>query len=215
MIGETIRDNYGFISAVIKWEQEHPYSFSFILTLLFVSFLLFYTPSLEITEEDITPSEHIQFIDISQIEARAPKRIVKKQVSTEKGDMSESAPNIERAVGTSDDPNAVDIAFFPNIAPPKPIRKLKKIYPKIAREMNIEAIINVELLITANGRVRNVDILGIRLTKALPTEMHMKISRAFARDAIKILLGARFTPPIVNGKRVPIKMELPLRFRLE
>ncbi|MDY6933370.1 MAG: energy transducer TonB [Spirochaetota bacterium] len=215
MIEETIQDNTGFLSRVKRLEEGHPYSFSFILALLFVSYLLFYTPSLEISEEDYTPTEHIQFIDITQIEARAPKRIVKKQFSIKEGDVSESAANIERAVGTSDDPNAVDIAFFPNIAPPKPIGKLKKLYPKIAKEMNIEAIINVELLIATNGKVRNVDILGIRLTKALPTKMHIKISSVFARDARKILLGAQFTPPIVNGKRVPIKMELPLRFRLE
>ena len=34
-------------------------------------------------------------------------------------------------------------------------------------------------------------------------------------SSILILLGTAFTPPLVNGKRVPIRMELPLKFRLE
>jgi len=28
-------------------------------------------------------------------------------------------------------------------------------------------------------------------------------------------MNAQFSPPVVNGRRVPIKMEMPLKFRLE
>ncbi|MDY6967644.1 MAG: energy transducer TonB [Spirochaetota bacterium] len=212
MIKSMDQQQAGIFSHISKFEQEHPYVFSFILSLIFLSYILFYSPSLDITEENLTPVENIQFIDIDRIDS--PKRIVKKQVAKEEGNIDESEPIVERAVGTSEDTNAVDIAFFPNIAPPKPIGKLKKRYPKIAREMNIEAVINIELLIAANGKVKNVNVLGIRLSKALPPEMHGKIAKEFSRDALKILLGAQFTPPIVNGKNVAIKMEMPLRFRL-
>ncbi len=215
MIEESIQTNTGIFNMIREWEQDHPYSFSFIVASIFISYLMFYTPSFELTEEDVIPNEQLQFIDIRQVEARAPKRVVKKQISIQEGDVSETSANVDRALGTSDDANAVDIAFYPSIAPPRPISKLKKRYPKIAKKMGIEAIINVELLIAANGKVRNVEILGIRLTKALPTELHMKISTLFAQDALKILIGAQFSPPIVNGKRVPIKMEMPLKFRLE
>ncbi len=212
---QSIQCGMGIYSIAKEWKRDHPYRFSFIIALIFVSYLLFYTPSFEFSEEDIVLDEQLQFVDIRQVEARAPKRVVKKQVATQEDDVSETSSNVDRAMGASDDANAVDMAFYPSIAPPKPIGKLKKRYPKIAKKMGIEAVINVELLIASNGKVRNVDILGVRLTKALPTELHMKISALFAKDALKILLGARFSPPIVNGKRTPIKMEMPLKFRLK
>ncbi len=122
---------------------------------------------------------------------------------------------MERAYGASDDPNAVDLAFQPNVVPPRPIGKLKKYYPQAAREKGVEAVINVELLIASNGRVKAVRVLGIRLSKALPPETHSEMAKAFARDAIKILQVVRFSPPVVQGKNVPVKFEMPLRFRLE
>lgn len=197
----------------LKWEEEHPYLFSLILSLLFISYILFSTPSIDTTTEQFNPNEYIQIVNIDKIQA--PKRIVKKQVSTEEGNLDESEPVVERAVGTSDDANAVDIAFFPNIAPPRPVGRLKKRYPKKAREMNIEAVLNIELLVAADGIVKNVRILGIRLSKALPPELHLQLSKEFSKDVLKILIGAQFTPPIVHGKQVPIKMEMPLRFRLD
>ncbi|HSV97739.1 MAG TPA: energy transducer TonB [Spirochaetota bacterium] len=197
----------------VVWESRHPYGFSFLVSALFMGFLLFSGESLEINSEDLIPMENIQFIDMETVQA--PRRIVKKDLSIDKSDTAEDSADAERAVGVSDDPNAVDLAFFPNIAPPRPVGKLEKRYPKIASEMNVEAVINVELLISSNGKVRNVSILGIRLSKALPSEIHAKIAKEFARDAKIILMGAQFSPPVVNGKRVPIRMEMPLKFRLE
>jgi hypothetical protein len=45
--------------------------------------------------------------------------------------------------------------------------------------------------------------------------MQKLLKNDFASDTKKILLGAQFSPPIVNGKRSPIKMRLPLKFKLE
>ncbi len=195
------------------WELRHPYLFSFIFSVTVILYALLRTPSLDIIDEDVTPTDLIQFIKIDEMQA--PKRIVKKDITAEdSNNVSEDTSNVERAVGTSEDSDAVDITFFPNIAPPKPVGKLKKLYPASGKERNIEAVVNVELLITANGRVRNVKILGVVLTKALPSAIHSKIASDFARDALKILRGAQFSPPVVNGKRVPIKMEMPLKFRL-
>jgi len=197
----------------IVWEREHPYAVSFFLSLIIISYMLFYTPSLEFSKEDFSPVENIQFLDIETIQS--PKRVVKKEVTTDEVDVSEETTNVERAVGTSDEESAVDVSFVTNFIPPKPVGRLKKIYPKSGKEHNVEAIINVELLIAANGKVKNVNILGIKLTKALHPELYRQIARDFTRDARKILLGAQFTPPIVEGRQVPIRMEMPLRFRLD
>lgn len=203
----------GILNCLNEWDLKHPYLFSFTFSLIVVLYALIRTPSLDVIDENLTPTDLIQFVKIEEMQA--PKRIVKKEITVEDStDVSEDTSNVERAVGTSDDADAVDISFFPNIAPPKPIGRLKKLYPDSGKEMNIEAVVNVELLIASNGRVRNVKILGVVLTKALPSAIHSKIAGDFARDALKILRGARFSPPVVNGKRVPIKMEMPLKFRL-
>lgn len=188
--------------------DRNPYLYSFLLSVFFISFFLFYSPSLDI-EEDISPTEKLTIVDIDTIEA--PKRIVKKTISTEEGEVSETETT-ERAKGTSDLSNAVDLSFYPNIAPPKPIGRLKKIYPKSAREMSIEATLYVEIFIAPSGKVINVHIRGARLNKDLPPDVYGKIVADFTRAARKTLIGARFTPPVVQGKKVPVKMEMPLRF---
>jgi len=195
------------------WERRHPYGFSFLLSALFMAYLLFSSESLDINREDLSSMENIQFVDMETVQL--PRRIVKKDVSLEKTASDDQSADVERAMGVNDDPNAVDLAFFPNIAPPRPIGRLVKRYPKIASELNVEAVINVEILISSTGKVRNVSVLGIRLSKALPPEIHAKVAKEFARDAKIILMNAQFSPPVVNGRRVPIKMEMPLKFRLE
>ncbi len=196
-----------------SWQGRHPYEFSFLLSALFMAYLLFSSESLDINREDLSSMENIQFIDMETVQS--PRRIVKKDVSQDKTDSADQSADVERAMGVSDDANAVDLAFFPNIAPPRPIGRLEKRYPKIASELNVEAVINVEILISSTGKVRNVSVLGIRLSKALPPDIHAKVAKEFARDAKIILMSAQFSPPVVNGKRVPIKMEMPLKFRLE
>jgi outer membrane biosynthesis protein TonB len=192
-------------------EEKYAYLISLTISLLVVGIVLFYTPSIEISEQTETES-NIQIINLDKVSA--PRRIVKKAISTEEGEPT-TEETVDRARGTSLSDNAVDLAFYPNIAPPRNIGKLRKIYPKIAKEKNIEALLNTELLISADGKVLNVNVLAVRLSKSLPPEIYGVISAAFSRDAVKILLNARFTPAIVEGKRVPIKMVFPFRFKLE
>ena len=200
-----------FFSYLMIKEDEHPYSFSFVLSVLIVAYIIFHTPKINLSNTNLdTTEDEIHFIDIERMSA--PKRIVKKQMSTTATDASVST---ERAIGTSDEANAVDISFFPNIASPKPVGRLKKIYPEAARKEEVEAVVTTEILINASGKVVNVRIIGIRLSKAVTTEMSAILNKDFARDAMRILLGAQFTSPIVNGEKVPIKMELPLKFKLD
>ncbi len=197
---------------VKNWEMEHPYIFSFILSSMFTVFVLFYTPSITFDEESIEQSDRIHFINIEEV--YVPQRVTKKEI-TENSDQSTDYSNVERAVGTADENTAVDLAFMPNIAPPHPVGKLKKRYPEEARQMDVEATVNVQLLISENGRVKKVNVLGIRLSKPLPPEKQNELTKKFTRETVLILNGAAFTPPIINGKKVSVKYEMPLRFRLE
>lgn len=191
-------------------EENHPYLFPLILSLTAAFITLFYTAPIYVSDMKYS-DDVLQFVNLEMMES--PARIVKKDISSVSGEPSELSP--DKAVGTSDLEGPVDISFFPNVAVPKPVGKLKKIYPKSAREQNIDATVNVELLIAPDGKVQKVNILGIRISKALPADLNKKISGDFASAAMQILLGAQFSPPIVNGKRVPIKMELPLNFRMD
>ncbi len=198
---------------IIKnWEMEHPYLFSFILSTMFTIFVLFYTPSITFDEESIEQSDRIHFINIEEV--YVPQRVTKKEIS-ENTDQPTDYSNVERAVGTAVENTAVDLAFMPNIAPPHPVGKLKKRYPEEARQMDVEATVNVQLLISENGRVKKVNVLGIRLSKSLPADKQKELIKKFARETVLILNGAAFTPPIINGKKVSVKYEMPLRFRLE
>jgi len=199
-------------SGVMLWQDDHPYLFSMGIAIIFIMYILFYTPSFYFGEENYSSTDSIQFINIDTIKS-APRK-TRKEVTSENSTTDENA-EVERAVGSTDDSSAVDISFYPNIAPPRPISRLKKIYPADARDMNIESVVNVQILISSEGEVKDVRILGIRLSKALPADLRIKLGASFSRDAKKILFGVRFTPPIVEGKRVPVKMEMPLRFRLE
>ncbi len=210
MINTAQTHNFLSWPGLIEWQSRHPYIFSFLIAATAMFLILFYSSSVEMVD-DYTPPEKLKFVDIDQFQL--PQRVVKKTISTEKGEISEKK-QVDRSKGTADSEKPVDLSFYPNIAPPKLIGRLRKDHPQSAKQRNIEATVFVSLLIDRQGYVRQVHIIGTRLSKDLPPDLHSKISRDFARLAIRILRGARFTPSIVEGKKVPIKMELPLQFRL-
>ncbi len=192
-------------------DEKNLYIISFILSLIIVSAALFYSPPLEIVDSAVV-KEEINIINIDKIPS--PRRIVKKDISTEKGDLSDEKV-VERARGTALDESAVDISFYPNVVPPKLISRIKRIYPKIARENNIEALVNCQLIISPEGKVVKVKVLGVKLLKDLPLDLYSKYSEAFYYSTVKMLLGTQFTPPVVEGKKVTIIMDKQVKFKLD
>ncbi|MCP4133919.1 MAG: hypothetical protein GY754_23315 [bacterium] len=194
----------------LTWGIKHPYTISFFVALAHMLFILFYASAVEIVT-DPEVSETIQILSIDKI--AAPRRVVKKQISTEEGDPVEDQ-TIDRSKGTSLEESAVDMDFYPSIAPPRPAEKLKELYPSIGREEEVEALLNVELVILPNGKVASVKVRGVRLSKSYPPEMRNRLWAAFSAEAVKILLGAKFTPPVIQGKKIPVRMDFPLNFKL-
>jgi hypothetical protein len=205
----------GLARRVSEWLERYPYKFSFFVSLAIMGGIIFTTLPVEVIVVDVVPTENIEFVDIDQIRSVAVRRNVRRTLSVRPEAGKQLYSDVERAAGTSDDPDAVDLSFYPNVVPPKPIGKLERRYPKIAQENGVEANLSVELLIAANGVVLSVRVLGIRLSKELPPELHAEMARAFSREAISILRGVRFTPAVVNGRHVPVRFEIPIRFRLE
>lgn len=203
------------VSWIVSWQNKHPYHFSALISIFIISLILFYTPSVQIKEEEISSVETIVFVDFDELKVNAIKRVAKKEILPVVGEPEKSISDVERAYGDLDDANAVDFAFYPNIVPPRPVSALKKFYPRIVCEKGIEATVYVEILIAANGKVKSVTVVAVRLSKNLPPDEYAFIEKEFARDAVKILQNARFTPPLIQGKNVPVKFEMPLYFRLE
>ncbi|PKL37535.1 MAG: hypothetical protein CVV44_14395 [Spirochaetae bacterium HGW-Spirochaetae-1] len=212
MIKVFKRDDTAFVDSFIQWERRHPYAFSFLLSLVFVSYALFYTPSLDFRENDMSPVDTLTFVDLDM--AYAPVRKVSREITTENDASADDTSNVDRAVGVADEETAVDIAFYPSIAPPRPVGRLKDYFPSSARELNIEAVANLQILISTGGKVMSVNILGIKLTKELPPEQYARIVKDFAAAARRNLVGQQFTPAVYQGKQIPVKADFTYKFVL-
>ncbi|MDH5720040.1 MAG: energy transducer TonB [Spirochaetia bacterium] len=201
------------VSIVLFYQiiDKHPYRVSLFISLIISIFTLTYSSTIKLVDT-VEETYRFDIIDISEI--KSAKRITKKEVSTEQGEISDASP-VERAQGVSEAESAVDLAYFPNVAPPRLVSKLKKIYPSEAKELNIEATVFVELTISSEGRVLNLEIIGIRLSKEMPAEIYSNLVKKFSLAAVTMFKTARFTPPVVEGKKIPVKMEQPLKFKLE
>ena len=84
---------------------------------------------------------------------------------------------------------------------PRFVHKEEPIYPYQLRRLGREATVKLELLIGADGSIRN-----IRVLKSAGAE--------FDRAAIEAIRASRFAPGRVNGRAVPVLMRVPVRFRL-
>ena len=209
---------YKYLLSAFKWLMNfyeiHPYRFSFIIAVIIISYSLFHASDLDIDQDMFIINENIIIVDIDEVQVH--RRTAKKDYSLDEEIATTNIKNIERAVGVSD--NIVDYDLLPdtsNLVTPRPVGRLKKIYPKIARDMNVEARLSLEILYDKDGKVRNVKVLGIMLSNPLPDKLHEEMEKKFIRDAKKILIGHQFTPPVYKGVKIPLKMATTFQFRLE
>ncbi len=127
--------------------------------------------------------------------------------------MAEIVDPSQVKVDTED--KAVDIALLEGVKVPQLIGRLKQHYPKIAEKAGIEAVVVLDVIINVDGRVVKAQSVMVKLSKTLPTMLKKKVEAAFSLSATKMLMGALFTHPKVNGKNVLIKLEIPLDFFLD
>ena len=79
----------------------------------------------------------------------------------------------------------------------------KKIrYPKIAREMGIQGVVYVGFVVTIEGKVSEAKVLR-------------SLAKPLDKEAIRLVTeDIKFTPGYHQGNAVPVRMVLPIRFRL-
>lgn len=76
-------------------------------------------------------------------------------------------------------------------------------YPEIAKEANIQGTVFVEFTVHTDGKVRNARLLR-------------GIGHGCDEEAIRAVTGMPdWTPAVNGGRRVPVRMRIPVRFRLD
>ena len=89
-----------------------------------------------------------------------------------------------------------------NIRPPRKVEDVNPIYPAVMREANLEGLVPLEAVIAADGTVASVRVLS--------AQVHPEFARA-AEDAVG---QWRFTPTLLNGAPVEVRMAVSVRFSL-
>ena len=75
-------------------------------------------------------------------------------------------------------------------------------YPRIAREMGIQGVVYVGFIVDPEGKVIEPKIL-----KSLAKPLDEEALRVITKEV-------KFTPGYYQGKAVPVRMVLPIRFRI-
>lgn len=87
--------------------------------------------------------------------------------------------------------------------PPRPVVQPPPMYPPAARQAGLEGRVDVEFIVLADGTVTDVQVLESR-----PGAM-------FVSSAVSAVRQWRFEPARLRGEPVPVRVRVPLEFRLE
>ena len=75
-------------------------------------------------------------------------------------------------------------------------------YPSIAKEMGIQGVVYVGFVVNAEGMVVDAKVLR-------------PVAKLLDKEALRLVTkDVKFTPGYHEGKPVPVKMVIPIRFRL-
>ena len=179
--------------------QKHDYFVAFLIAFIISSVVIFYRSSTLYFQDEI-PEDLFEFLEVNVSEPNESS-------SSEEIDPNQVIASIEA--------KAIDLSFMSGVDTPRLIGGLKKIYPPMARRVSLEAVVLVEVLINVDGSVVNVKVIGVKLSKTLPLLTKQQMQNAFSLASIQMLKKARFTEPYVNGKNIPVKLEIPMDFELE
>jgi TonB family protein len=89
-----------------------------------------------------------------------------------------------------------------NIRAPKKLNHIAPDYPQAMRDAGLEGIVPMEALIAKDGTVSSVRLLS--------AQVHPEFARA-AEDAVR---QWRFSPTLLNGEAVEVRMTVSVRFSL-
>lgn len=199
------------LEKAIRIEERHPYLISFSISLLLTGLILFKGRGQHLFNNEIKQNDTLTIMSIEDLPEQ--KRVDKTAFTVSEKPGATSKDQVKRAKGSSES-TVVDLAFHPDVVHPKPI-KLVKSYPKSAEENDVEAVIIVELVITPSGKAQNVKVLRVKLKKDVDPQLKKALIQDFKKEVRYSLSKALFTPPVVEGKKVPVKMTFTLNYTLQ
>jgi len=107
---------------------------------------------------------------------------------------------VEVAQSSSTQPEKIEsISSLTRI--PGPLRKIEAAYPSSERRAGNQAYVLAEVVIDAQGKVQNVQILKSG-------------GKAFDKAVIEALNKSEFSPGYIGDKAVPVRISIPFRFNL-
>ena len=100
-------------------------------------------------------------------------------------------------------PTGPKVKFIPYDTPPKPLRRIKPLYPEIAQEAGIEGVVVVQAFIDKKGRVKETTIL-----KGIP-------NTGLDEAAMEAIRKTRFSPAKQRERKVGVWISIPVNFKLK
>ena len=88
------------------------------------------------------------------------------------------------------------------LIPPRPLAEILPTYPMSARRSGFEGVVKVTAMVDASGAVTSADVLA--------TSGHASLDQA----ALEAVRRAVFAPALQEGKPVPCRIVVPIRFQL-
>ncbi len=108
--------------------------------------------------------------------------------------------------GVPENPPAPDaggpVRLTSDVVKPRLIKKVNPVYPEIARQVGIEGVVEIEAVISGNGRV-----IDAKIIRGLD-------SSGLNKAALEAVLQWEFTPALLNGVPVDVYMMLKVVFEL-
>jgi len=83
---------------------------------------------------------------------------------------------------------------------PELVKQVMPVYPEVARKAGLEGVVYVQFVVGANGRVKNAVVL--------------RGPEIFREAALNAIVQFTFKPAVQNDRNIPVRMSMPIRFRL-
>jgi protein TonB len=97
------------------------------------------------------------------------------------------------------------------------IHKVEPKYPAEAKELHLEGIVTVQLIVDAQGNPRNVQVVGFSANRPGSDMVDYKDQdavRAINRSVTDAVSQYRFAPSMESGRPVPTRVKVQIIFRL-
>lgn len=212
-MSDNVRSIPALLGSISRFDDEHPYLIAFFISATMLCCALFCSRNTGIFRDDIARPDRLSFVDIETVQ---PQKLVATQdVSTDAGEVV-PVKKVARASGSSTAEEAVDLDMVAgsNVVQPKPIGALKDLYPSLARDEGVEAIVMVEFMISADGVIQKIRVKNVRILKEVPDDLKAQLKKDFSAEVHNIFRGVRFTPAVIDGEKKAVILSKTMNFKL-